>query len=88
MNMYCQYLERCFKESINKVQVLFEKDRCTHKEDWLQCPLYLERKKTIRSYLNDVVKESFRMYSFEFVKSGDSLTSLNIDTFRTNKGVD
>lgn len=41
--MNCPYLEQCFKESIRGRNPFFEKERCTAKEYWSKCPVYLKK---------------------------------------------
>lgn len=41
--MPCPYLKECFKQSIDKGNPYFEKERCTHEERWSRCPLFLEK---------------------------------------------
>ena len=43
--MLCPSLKKCFQESINRKHEFFEKERCTHKEQWAKCPIFLERLK-------------------------------------------
>jgi len=39
--MLCPRLKKCFRESINREHEFFEKERCTHKEQWSRCPVFL-----------------------------------------------
>jgi len=41
--MLCPNLRECFQESINRKHEFFEKERCTHKERWSRCPIFLAK---------------------------------------------
>lgn len=43
--MNCPYLEECFRESINRKHSFFEKERCTQRDRWSNCPVYREKEK-------------------------------------------
>ncbi len=43
--MSCPFLRECFEESINKKSYFFEKNRCTHKENWSRCPIHAGKSK-------------------------------------------
>ncbi len=41
--MICPYLKECFKEWINRKHDFFEKERCTRRERWSNCPVFKEK---------------------------------------------
>jgi hypothetical protein len=46
--MLCPNLRECFKQSINNKNAFFERERCTHEEEWSKCPVFLENQRKQR----------------------------------------
>ena len=45
--MFCPFLRECLQELANGRHI-FDKERCTHKERWEKCPVFLGRNEVLR----------------------------------------
>ena len=45
--MFCPFLRECLQELANGRHI-FDKERCTHKERWEKCPVFLGHNEVLR----------------------------------------
>lgn len=66
----CPWLRECFEESLRRKHFFIDENRCTHKSDWNQCPLYVARSEMnkLRETLVEMLEEKVNIHPEE---SGD-----------------
>lgn len=73
--MACQHLEECFRESIGGKNKFFDKERCTSREEWVKCPVFLKKKnESIDRGVSSIIAAIFMVTIILFI-------SFNVFTF-------